>query len=100
MEGGSDKKDDKVADEDVALSVLKTLIEEKKASITNDEKKKKWDFETSPHEQFAKTLDDTYTAFLAWARVKQDMSKVNVSKALRRLESYAVRLFSSCLVFH
>lgn len=28
-------------------------------------------------------------AFLAWARVKQDPSKVNVDKALRRLESYA-----------
>ena len=49
---GSDRKDDKVTEDDVALAVLKTLIEEKKDGAKDEKKKRKWEFETSPHAHF------------------------------------------------
>lgn len=93
---GSDKKGDVIfprSDIDGALTMLKTLIDTSKEKSKPGKKKAKWDFSTCPHGQFGKTLDDLFLTFLIWAKVFSDgneyFSKVNVSKAFRRLEKYA-----------
>jgi hypothetical protein len=114
--GGKTHKGDVVVHTfDEAMVKLKGMVNHAKA--TSDEKhRQQWEFRHSPLEEFDKTLDDLFRAFVHWAAAdgakdrksnSQDGSnnhngvykcrggingrheKINVSKAFRRLEKYA-----------
>ena len=75
---GSDKKGDAIVSNiEEALVLLKELIEYTKSKTKKEKKKVKWEFKTSPHEQFGKTLDDCFMGFVVWAKVKHDSGDDN-----------------------
>jgi hypothetical protein len=95
-----------------ALVSLKEMV----SSAIADERgtSQQWSFYTVPYQEFDRTLDDMFVAFLNWAAadeapdsikkcdrrgsVNGRESKINVSKAFRRLENYSVWMDNSDLL--
>jgi len=98
---------------DDALTALRAMVDDKKRQLdvdNDDDDINIWNFRAAPYKTFGKTLDDVFLAFLRWSSidgaeddrcdVKGDINKqhpeiINVSKAFRRLESYAEWIRSS-----
>jgi hypothetical protein len=83
-DGGKHKQEDVVAEtlESAMESIQSMLAAEK-------DEHPKWQFTLTPLDQFNATFDDVLHAFLQWAKKDDDEATYNVSKAFRRLDSYA-----------
>lgn len=85
------------------LDIIRGLVQEKvDEARANNEESSMWYFRNAPCKEFGRTLEDVYVAFLRWASVEPNQFEdcglkggvnkrgpINVSKAFRRLESYA-----------
>ena len=108
MADGKAQKSDVYSDDiELALEILQDKVKGAidTAGGIDSKRGKKWRFRSVPHEQFRLTLDDVFLVFLRWATDKGEASdsgsdkeadeqeigtvRINVSKAFRRLESYA-----------
>ena len=71
---GHDKKGDLiVADKMEALEKLLEFAQaDQQSSKPKSRRHTKWDFRASPHAHFGKTLEDTFLAFVQWARTNED----------------------------
>lgn len=85
------------------LEIIQSMVQEKvdEAHASNQESSI-WFFRNVPCQEFGRSLDDVYVAFLRWASVEPNQFQecglkgginkrgpINVSKAFRRLEAYA-----------
>mmetsp|Transcript_14317 Transcript_14317/g.22350 ORF Transcript_14317/g.22350 Transcript_14317/m.22350 type:complete len:416 (-) Transcript_14317:223-1470(-) len=95
--GRSIQTDEFCTTETQGLTRLHDMIERQKTN-PKEKRPQKWNFATVPYQLFDKTLDDVLVAFLKWSTLEADdedknyeegMTKMNISKAFRRLESYA-----------
>lgn len=86
------------------LEIIRALVQEKVMEArANNEESSIWFFRNVPCKEFDKKMDDVFIAFLKWASVEPNQFQecrglkgginkrgpINVSKAFRRLESYA-----------
>jgi len=84
MYDGKTKKDDvKVKTLEEGVHMMKRLVQTKQQEEDDDEK---WKFSLTPLNDFNATLADLLIAFVKWS-YKDD--SYNISKACRRLETYA-----------
>jgi hypothetical protein len=96
MMDGSIKKGDVMipaTEPEMALELLKELVEDAKTKPRNKPNKKNiWEFRTSPHEQFEKTLFDTCMAFLNGPGQIMEKIKMALAKTRRRKSLPIVKL--------
>jgi len=85
MSDGKTKKDDvKVEALEEGVHMMKGLVEAKQEEDDGE----MWQFSLTPLKDFNATLHDLLAAFVKWS-YKDDTNDYNISKAFRRLESYA-----------
>lgn len=91
------------------LDIIRSLVQQKvEEAHSAGEESSPWYFRNVPCKEFGRTLDDVYVAFLRWASVEPNqfeecglkgginkLGPINVSKAFRRLESYAQWMHST-----
>lgn len=102
-EGKSHGSDVHTDDEKEGLDIIREMVQEKiEEARAAGHESSIWFFRNVPFQEFDKTLDDVYVAFLRWASVEPNQFQecglkggvnkrgtINVSKAFRRLEAYA-----------
>jgi rubrerythrin len=103
-DGHHHETDDTTTSLDDGLVALNNLVLEQKV------KHAKWEFPVTPLQEFNATLDDLFRAFLRWSnKVEEDVVAAgeaqspplyNVSKAFRRLESYATWMHDNAKDLH
>lgn len=89
MADGKTKKDDVCVDTvEAGLHMMKGLVETKLREDDDDNSSEKYKFAVTPMKDFGASLDDLLAAFVKWS-FKDESSNYNVSKAFRRLDTYA-----------